>query len=78
MFESNNGKLVEKSAVSEFIDGSNANSGFIDQKLTGAIRRLSSVSTETLQSLSSVSISFVFLKSSTKNPVLNLDKPSAS
>ena len=31
-----------------------------------------------LQSISSISIRFVFLKSSTKNPVLNLDKPSAS
>ena len=60
------------------MDGSNANSGLIDQKLTGAISSLSSVFTVTLQSSSSVSIKLVFLKSSTKNPVLNLDNPSAS
>ena len=56
----------------------NANSGFIDQKSKGTINSLLSGSTDTLQSGSLVSKKSVFLKSSTKNPVLNLDKPSIS
>ena len=61
-----------------FIDGSNANSGFTDHKCVGTVNSWASVSTVTLQSISPTSKRFVFLKSSTKNPVLNLVNPSAS
>ena len=60
------------------IEESNANSGLTDQKLTGAVNSFASVSTVTSQSISPMSIRLVFLKSSTKNPVLNLESPSAS
>ena len=60
------------------IDGSNASCGFNDQKLVVDSNSCLSVLTVTLQSTSSILIKLVFLKSSTKNPVLNLDKPSAS
>ena len=90
---SNRGRSAEKSAVCEFIDVSNANSGFTDHMWAGAVIIFSSPSltlpsnfflllvlrvTDTLQSILSISIKLVFLKSSTKNPVLNLVKPSAS
>ena len=75
---SNNSRFWEKSAVSTLVDKFNANSGFIDQKSKGTINSLLSGSTDILQSGSFTSKKSVFLKSSTKNPVLNLDKPSVS
>ena len=60
------------------MEGSNASCGLTDQKLVVVSNSCFSTSTVTLQSTFSISIKLVFLKSSTKNPVLNLDKPSAS
>ena len=77
-FVSNNSRFWEKSAVSTFVVKFKANSGFIDQKSKGTFNSLSSELMLILQSGSLVSNKSIFLKSSTKNPVLNLVKPSKS
>ena len=51
------------------MDGSNANSGLIDQKYFGTSNVFVSVSTAQSQSSSPISIKLTPLKSSTKNPV---------
>ena len=64
--------------MSTLVVRSKASSGVIDQKSNGTFNSLSSELIVILQSGSLVSNKSAFLKSSTKKPVLNLDKPSAS
>ena len=76
---SSNLKFELKSAVSTLIDGSKANSGFIDQKSIALINSFCTVSISHLEPLSGVkSIKSLFLKSLTTKPLLNLFNPSLS
>ena len=70
--------MSEKSAVSVLIDGSRATWGDIDQTSMGTLSSFLPLSTVTLQSKLVLSNKSEFLKSSTKNPDLNLVNPSAS
>ena len=75
---SKRGTSSEKSTVLVSILEAKAGSSFSDQKSTDGINFCSSTLTSHLTSGFCLSIKSLVLKSSTKNPDLNLDNPSAS